>query len=473
MVKVLLVDDDPEILEVLRNTLQLRNFHCLLAHSGTEALAALGKEDIDLVLTDINMPTMNGIELLREVSQRWPSVLRMIMTGRADLETTIKAINSGQIHAYFTKPWDTSLLLEKISTMLKEKHSREKDEKDTAKYIDLVRLERQQAMNILNSFTELANDAVIMLDDNGKTTYWNDTAEEIFGYQRDEILGEDFHEKISPHSSRDQVGASLELLRRSGQCPWVNKRSELKARHKDGSEIPVELTLRSLEMNGKWMALGIIRDLTERHRAENEKQQSFEKFQRSLIQTIRAIGLTVEKRDPYTAGHQSRVALLATSIANKMTLPEEQVKGIELGATIHDIGKIYIPAEILNRPGQLSYAEFEMIKTHAEVGYDIVREIEFPWPVAEMIRQHHERLDGSGYPGGLQGDAIILEAQIIAVADVVEAISSHRPYRPALSINIGLEEIENHKSSKYNPAVADACLQVFKEDNFTFPVNIY
>ena len=468
MVKVLLVDDDPEILEVLRDTLQLRNFHCLLAHSGTEALATLGKEDIELVLTDINMPKMNGIELLREVSRKWPSVLRMIMTGRADLETTIEAINRGQIHAYFTKPWDAQLLLEKISTMLKEKHSREKEEQDTTRYIDLVRLERQQAMNILNSFTELSTDAVIMVDANGKTTYWNTTAEEIFGYRKDEILGEDFHERICPHSARDQVRASLDLLRESGQCSWMNKRSELQARHKDGREIPVELTLRPLEINGKWVALGVISDISERRQAENEKQRSFEKFQRSLIQTIRAIGLTVEKRDPYTAGHQSRVAQLATGIANKMALPEEQVKGIELGATIHDIGKIYIPAEILNRPGRLSHAEFEMIKTHPEVGFDIVREVEFPWPVAAMIRQHHERLDGSGYPGGLQGDAIILEAQIIAVADVVEAISSHRPYRPALSIDTGLEEIASHKVSKYNPAAVDACLKVFKEDNFKF-----
>jgi len=321
-------------------------------------------------------------------------------------------------------------------------------------------------MNILNSFTELANDAVIMLDDNGKTTYWNDTAEEIFGYQRDEILGEDFHEKISPHSSRDQVGASLELLRRSGQCPWVNKRSELKARHKDGSEIPVELTLRSLEMNGKWMALGIIRDLTERHRAENEKQQSFEKFQRSLIQTIRAIGLTVEKRDPYTAGHQRRVADLARTIATQMGLPTNQIDGIRMASMIHDLGKISVPAEILSKPTKLTDIEFMLIKTHPQAGFDILKDIEFPWPIARMVLEHHERMDGSGYPNGLTGDKLLIESRIIAMADVVEAIASHRPYRPALGLDKALGEISRNRGALYDPGAVDACLTLIEQKGY-------
>ena len=175
--------------------------------------------------------------------------------------------------------------------------------------------------------------------------------------------------------------------------------------------------------------------------AEKALERSVEQLNNSLVQTIRAVAALTEKRDPYTAGHQRRVAQLSTAIAREMGLPGEQIRGIELGATIHDIGKIYIPAEILNRPGKLTDVEFSMIKSHTEVGYEVIKEVEFPWPLAQMIRQHHERLDGSGYPDGLKGEEIILEAQIIAVADVVEAISSHRPYRPALSIEVGLEEI--------------------------------
>jgi PAS domain S-box-containing protein/putative nucleotidyltransferase with HDIG domain len=188
----------------------------------------------------------------------------------------------------------------------------------------------------------------------------------------------------------------------------------------------------------------------------------------SLIQTIHAIALALEKRDPYTAGHMSRVAQLSVAIAKKMKLSPHQIDGLRLSATIHDLGKIYVPAEILNRPGKLTEYEFEIIKSHSQVGYDIVKGINFPWEIAQIILQHHERLDGSGYPNGLKGDDILLEAQILCVADVVEAMSSHRPYRPALSIEAGLDMVSKHKGSQYNPEIVDACVKVIREDGFEF-----
>ncbi|MDH5750203.1 MAG: PAS domain S-box protein, partial [Rhodospirillales bacterium] len=197
-----------------------------------------------------------------------------------------------------------------------------------------------------------------------------------------------------------------------------------------------------------------------------ERDQAHASLSNALLETVRAIALTVEKRDPYTSGHQNRVANLATGIAVKLGLDEDRTEGIRLGATIHDIGKIYVPAEILNRPGKLTEHEFGMIKSHPQVGYDIVSDVKFPWPVKEMILQHHERLDGTGYPNGLKENEIALEAKIIAVADTVEAITSHRPYRPALGIDNGLDEIRKKAGSWYDKSVVDACISLFKEDGF-------
>jgi PAS domain S-box-containing protein/putative nucleotidyltransferase with HDIG domain len=186
----------------------------------------------------------------------------------------------------------------------------------------------------------------------------------------------------------------------------------------------------------------------------------------ALFETIHAIALTVEKRDPYTAGHQRHVANLSAAIARRLGWTDDRIEGLLLGATIHDIGKIYIPAEILNRPGKLNEHEVGLIQTHTEVGYEIIANVQFPWPVADMIRQHHERLDGSGYPRGLKGEEIIEEARIIAVADVVEAITSHRPYRPALGIDVGIEEIRKGRGTVYDPAVVDACIAIIGGGEF-------
>ncbi len=202
----------------------------------------------------------------------------------------------------------------------------------------------------------------------------------------------------------------------------------------------------------------------QRTRAERDSMRGA--LSETLLQTVRALALTVEKRDPYTAGHQERVARLAGAIAAEMGMPPEQVEGIRLGGIIHDIGKIYIPAEILNRPGRLTATEYAIIKSHPDVGHDIMKDVNFPWPVSEMILQHHERLDGSGYPRGLKDGEILLEARILAVADVVEAISSHRPYRPSLGIEAAVEEMSQGRGVLYDPEVVDVCLKLIHEKHF-------
>ncbi len=193
---------------------------------------------------------------------------------------------------------------------------------------------------------------------------------------------------------------------------------------------------------------------------EIERKLECEKIgAKSISGIIQAIALTVETRDPYTSGHQIRVAKLAMMIAGEMNFSPDQVEGIKMAAEIHDIGKISVPAEILSKPSKLSDIEYQLIKIHPEAGYNIIKDIEFPWPIATIIVQHHERINGSGYPKGLKGEEILPEARILAVADVVEAIASHRPYRPAYGIDIAIEEISKNKGILYDPDIVDACLR--------------
>lgn len=195
-------------------------------------------------------------------------------------------------------------------------------------------------------------------------------------------------------------------------------------------------------------------------RTRAELDQSRKKIIDSLEGVIQVIAATVESRDPYTAGHQRRVAELSASIAREMALPEDRIHGLRLAAMIHDLGKIHIPAEILSKPVELSAIELEMVKSHCKTGYDILKDMQFPWPIADMVLQHHERMDGSGYPQGLHGDQILLEARILGVADVVEAMESDRPYRPALGIEAALDEIKSYRGTKYDAEVVDACIKV-------------
>lgn len=195
-------------------------------------------------------------------------------------------------------------------------------------------------------------------------------------------------------------------------------------------------------------------------------KQNLEGLLKVLDGTIEAIAALYEKRDPYTAGHQRRVAQLACDIARKMGLPDEQIDGIRMIGVVHDIGKIAVPGDILSKPDRLSNDEFNIVKLHPQVAYDVLRNLDFPWPVAETVLQHHERLDGSGYPNGISGESIILEARILCVADVVESMVSPRPYRPAMGVEKALQEIMQNRGILYDPAVADACAKLSANGGF-------
>ena len=242
---------------------------------------------------------------------------------------------------------------------------------------------------------------------------------------------------------------------------------ELRMVKMDGDPVWVGLEATvSQDAGGMPVCRAMLSDITERKQAEEELQRTLDSLRKAVGVTIQVMVSAVETRDPYTAGHQVRSANLARYIAAEMGLPQEKIDGIRMAGSIHDIGKLSIPAEILSKPTKLSEIEFSLIKEHARQGYEILRNVESPWPLAEMVYQHHERMDGSGYPRNLKGDEILMEARILAVSDVVESMASHRPYRAGLGIEAALEEIEKNRDIFYDSAVTDACLRLFREKGF-------
>jgi PAS domain S-box-containing protein len=257
-----------------------------------------------------------------------------------------------------------------------------------------------------------------------------------------------------------------DILRRAGSI----KSYETQLYRKDKSLIWVKMSITAVKDNkGGVIYHGIVEDVTPKKKLEQERQASLQSLRKSLGATINAMSATVEARDPYTAGHQRRVSDLARSIATEMKLSRDQIDCIRLAGMIHDLGKISVPSEILSKPTRLSSLEFELIRTHSEAGYSILKDIEFPWPIARIVLEHHERINGSGYPNKLKADELLLESKIIAIADVVEAISSNRPYRPAVGIHAALEEIEKNKGILYDNVAAEACIKLFREKHYKMP----
>ncbi len=257
-------------------------------------------------------------------------------------------------------------------------------------------------------------------------------------------------------------------LCRSGDCPFKQvteqgKLVELEVIKRDskGKLFPMLLTGTPFKSS-----TGEITGMIESFKDISMLKNSENRLRKVFSGTIHSIAEVVETRDPYTAGHQQRVAHIAEKITREMGLPKSVQETVYISSLIHDIGKIYVPLEFLTKPGKLSDIEFEVIKSHAEKGYEILKPIPFEQPVATIVRQHHERIDGSGYPDALEGEMILLEARIIGVADVVEAISSHRPYRPSLGLDTAMDEIRKNKGIKYDNKVVDACLKIINEDIF-------
>ncbi len=343
MANVLVVDDEVQILNLIKQLLEINGYTCSLASNTSQARSYLKEDTFDLILCDMHMPGETGLDFSRDVLKQQPEAAIVMVTAVDDPDLASTALKMG-VYGYIIKPFKSNELV----------------------------------INVTNAL------------------------------------------------------------------------------HRRGLEVQNRLYQENL---GK-----IVQERTE------ELRTTLNDLRKAMQGIVHAMVLTIESRDPYTAGHQQRVTQLASALAQEMGLSEKEVEGIKMASLIHDIGKISIPAEILSKPGKLTEIEFSLVKTHAQAGYEILKDIEFSWPIAQIVLQHHERLDGSGYPLGLKDKKILLEAKIIGVADVVEAMASHRPYRPALGIEKALEEISQKKGTLYSTEVSDICIKLFTEKGFKFEI---
>ncbi|HEX2964570.1 MAG TPA: HD domain-containing phosphohydrolase [Syntrophorhabdaceae bacterium] len=316
------------------------------------------------------------------------------------------------------------------------------------------------------SLIENSSDLIYVLDMNGRIQYASPSVERSLGYTIKELEGRDILDFIDRVDTALFLG-TLENARISAGA--TQPPVEIRFRHVRGSWLYHEIIGKSVPgQSGQISFVVNARDNTSKRNDAVELQQSLSKLKETLGAIIQAMVATVEARDPYTAGHQKRVAGLAAAIAKRMGLTKDKINALEMAGAIHDLGKISVPAEILSTPRKLTSIELNIIKTHPTTGYDILKDIDFPWPIARIVLQHHERLNGTGYPFALKGPEILMEAKIIALADVVEAISSDRPYRPALGIDVALGEIERDMGTLYDELVTKACLQLFRDEGFAF-----
>ena len=300
----------------------------------------------------------------------------------------------------------------------------------------------------------------------GKLVYINPRYAQILGYgSAKELVGQDVTEVVV-EKDRAMV---LENQRRQIEGGMPSLSYTYTALKKDGSKVEIGVHDVRATHRGRLAIIGLMQDISEKKRAEEQISHYIEQLEKTLMGTVQVATTRSELRDPYTAGHERRVAEIAVAIGAELGFDASRLDGLRVAGYLHDIGKITIPAEILSKPGKLSAVEFMLIQGHSQAGYDVLKGVEFPWPVAEITLQHHERMDGSGYPKGLKGEAILPEARIIAVADVVEAMASHRPYRPTLGIDKALAEIERGRGTAYDPSIADACLRLFREKGYTVP----
>jgi len=319
----------------------------------------------------------------------------------------------------------------------------------------------EQSEDRYRNLIETTSDWIWECDSDGRYTYSSPRVKDLLGYLPEEIINKTLMDIVSPEQAVKFNTTYTQLLRSQKNINGL----ENICQGKSGQIVVLENNAVPIfNDQGNFLGYrGIARDVTERMVAMEALKKSRDDLHASLEETVTSLASTAEKRDPYTAGHQLRVDLLACAIGKKLGLSDQQIQGLHIAALLHDIGKITLPSEYLAKPTKLSKEETAVIRCHTEVGYDILKKIHFPWPVAEIVYQHHEHLDGSGYPRGLTDKDILLEAKILVVADVVEAMSSHRPYRPSLGITKALEEIRSGRGTRYHALSVDACIHLITE----------
>ena len=483
--RILAVDDDATILDLYRQILKSDarrggfngSFEVDCCTQGDEAVEAV-KLSLEFsrtyaaIFLDLSMPPgPDGEWAAQQIQNLDPYTNIVLVSGfmRAGPEKLVNRSDAADKLLYLQKPfhrqeilqfatalsvkWQAEIELrnlhQKMENLVSERtNALLQSNKQLRKEIE-TRQETEKALhmseaNFRNMIYNNA-DGILILDENSFVKFMNPAAEAIFGTRAEHFVGRPFEHLIIP-----------------------GKPTELDITIGDSKSIVVEMRVMETEWKKKKAYLASLRDITNRKRMQQRLQDSLDNLKEVMDETIRAMALAVEMRDPYTSGHQHRVAQLAQAIAAEINLPADAVEGVYMAASIHDIGKISLPAEILSKPVKLTEIERKMIQAHSKVGYDILSGIDFSWPIAQIVLQHHERLDGSGYPHGLGGNEILIEARIVGVADVVETMASHRPYRPSLGVDKALAEIFKNKGSLYDERVVNACLLLFNEKGFEF-----
>ena len=403
MAHILIVEDSGIQAEMLRRLLAEAGHQVSIGRNGVEGLQEARTHRPDLVISDVTMPVMDGFELCRQIrSDATLSTLPVILlTAMSDVRDVVRGLNAGADN-YVTKPYDTTLLMQRVT-------------------------------DVLGKPSGVAEETKVHLKaEIGSTTFEVTTGSQ----QMLDLL-------LSTYSNALAQNKLLQVTQE--QLSTLNSQLQKEVERKSASLIEHDRKLAA-----------------ERERQLEQESEHLRELHNTLIESVTAIAATVEMRDPYTSGHQRRVSELAVIIGKELELSPHDLDGLQIAGVVHDVGKIRIPAEILTKPGRLDQVEFNFIKTHAQTSHDILKNIRFPWPIAEIVGQHHERLDGSGYPKGLTGKQILLEAKILAVADVVESMSTHRPYRKSLGIDAAINEIQAGKGSRYEPSVVEAFMSIYR-----------
>ena len=418
--------------------------------------SALSDKHWDVILCDYHLPRFSAVDALAMIKKLNIDIPVIVVSGAIGEETALDCIHRGA-HDYIMKG-----NLPRLGVAI----ARELEEKEKRIKLNQAEEALRQSEEKYRTILERMEDGYFEADITGKFTFFNTALCRIWGYPPEELMGMNTAQYADQETAQKIYSAyhqtyltgepgrlfDHEIIRKDGTTRHVQISFTLL---KDSAGLPVGFS-------------GLARDITELKILEAARQEGVERLRQSLGATINAMAITVETRDPYTAGHQRRVADLARAMAAEMNLETKRTDGLRLACMIHDLGKISIPSEILTKPTKLTSIELQIVRMHAQAGYDILKDIDFPWPIARMVIEHHERLDGSGYPNQLTGNDILLESKILSVADVIEAMSSHRPYRPALGLDAARDEILKNRGILYDSEVVDACLRLFEEKRFSF-----
>ena len=446
---ILIVEDEKIIAEDIRKTLTKFKYNVSdIVASGEKAIKIVKKNKPDLILMDIMIEgKINGLEAAKQIHQEF-GIPIVFLTAYSNDKFLMQASEASPF-GYLIKPFEDRELRSTI---------------EMAFYKSKMEIALMKNWNFLWKVIDTVPNNIFVKDKNGKYLMANDSVAELYNTTPKKMIGKTDLELISNSKIKDE---DLEYLIRDDLNVINGKKKILVPEESitldDGKKIWFQTTKVPLDSpDVPEVLLGVHVDIT-------ALKNSFHRLQELMEEIVNGLVLAVEKRDPYTAGHQRRVSLLANAIAAKMGLEKNRADGLRIAAIVHDIGKINVPAEILSKPGKLSTTEFDLIRIHSQAGYEILSTINFPWPVAEIVLQHHEKVDGSGYPNGLKGDEIYLEARIISVADVVEAFVSHRPYRASLGLDYAIKEINSKKGILFDEKVVEACVELFNNNEFSFP----